>query len=343
MRSMVEGSWRRPTKQARTFTPPPVPPRLRAVFNARGLFTAAAFREASMSACRPLTLLAALAAAAGPAVAQETPPPSPETDVVVTGTLERDQEIRDFVGALTPGPASGQIARFEDAICPGVFGMSGAPKEAILTRMRRVAGAAGLRLAPEGRCTPNVLLMVTQDKQAFIRRLAGRYPAFFGDGPGEAPRDVAAQPGPASAWHARALLDADGQALPMQGGFSVNRTTRRASRITAAARPVFVAAAVVVERESLTGLSTTQLADYALMRALAATDPHRLAGTAQPSILSVLEAAPDSVVPTTLTRWDLGFLRGLYASRPNLFAGAQRSEIGRSVGAELQRGEGPGR
>lgn len=292
-----------------------------------------------MSAFIPAALLAALALA-GPAVAQESSPPASESNVVVVGTLDREQDIRDFVGALTPGPANGQLSRFEDAICPGVFGLSGAHREAVVTRMRRVTAAAGLRLAPEGRCVPNVLLMVTRDKRAFIDALARRYPAFFGDRPDEAPRRIAAQPGPASAWHARTMLNADGRPLPMQGGFAVNRTTRSDSRTGASARLAFVAAAVVVESAALTGLSTTQLADYALMRALAQTDPNRLTASTAPTILTVLEAPADSEVPATLTRWDLGFLGGLYAGRSNLYAGAQRGEISRSVETELQRGDG---
>jgi hypothetical protein len=122
----------------------------------------------------------------------------------------------------------------------------------------------------------------------------------------------------------------------MQGGFSVNRTTRRASRIVAPVRAVLLAAAVVVERDALDGLSTTQLADYALMRALGRVDPHRLTGASPSTILRVLEAPMGSELPGSLTRWDLGFLRGLYGSQANLYAPAHRGEISRRVAAELR-------
>ena len=286
-----------------------------------------------MRAFIPAVLLGACAFA-GPALAQDGPPTGP--DVVVTGAPEREQEIRDFVGALTQAPMNGQLGRFEDAICPAVFGLSGPLREAVLRRMRRVSATVGLRVA-SGRCTPNLLVMVTRDKRALIETLARRYPAFFGDEAESSPSRIASEPGPAAAWHARAFLSADGQSLAVQGGFSVNLTTRRASRITAPGRPMLTAAAVVVERDALPGLSTTQLADYALMRALGRTDPHRLPAASPATILKVLEASAGSAVPTTMTRWDLGFLRGLYRSRSNLYAPAQRGEIGRSVAAELQR------
>jgi hypothetical protein len=76
------------------------------------------------------------------------------------------------------------------------------------------------------------------------------------------------------------------------------------------------------------------------MRALARTDPGRLPASAPPTILRVLDAAAESEVPLSLTRWDLGFLRGLYASRANLNATAQRGEIVRAVDAEVRRLDG---
>ena len=105
-------------------------------------------------------------------------------------------------------------------------------------------------------------------------------------------------------------------------------------------RPVFFAAAVVVERRALEGLTTIQLADYALMRALARIDPTRVPPSSPRTILSVLEAPMGTEIPITITRWDLGFLRGLYASTPNLRTTQQRGEIQGRVAAELDRPEG---
>lgn len=285
-----------------------------------------------MSAFLSRAVLALSVALAAPAFAQEPPTAGGQSDVLVTGTPDREQEISDFVRALTPGTVDG-VARFEESICPNVLGLSGPLKEAVLNRMREVIEAAGLGVAG-GDCRPNVLLMVTRDKQALIEALAGRYPHFFDDQDNSA-RRVARQPGPASAWHAQIMVNAGGQALPMRGGFYVNQTGLVGGRIKVPTRSVFIAAAVVVERRALEGLSATQLADYALMRALARTEPHRLTAASPPSILSVLEAPMGSEIPLTLTRWDLGFLRGLNASTPNLRTAQQRGEIRRRVAAEL--------
>ena len=70
----------------------------------------------------------------------------------------------------------------------------------------------------------------------------------------------------------------------------------------------------------------TQVADYAAMRIFARTDPAKLKGSA-PTILDILEAPMGSAVPVTLTDWDLGFLRSLYASHGRQYANRQRKEM----------------
>lgn len=298
-----------------------------------------------MIAFRPFILLAAALAGAAPVQTHAQPAQTqgqasaqaqPEADVVVTGTREREREIAAFVRALTPGSPGSQLARFEHSICPVAHGLLGPAKAAVEARMRQVAVAVGLQLG-EANCRPNVLLMITRDKRAMIGALASRYPHFFGDEPENDPRRVARQPGNASAWYSTVLLSAEGRVLNEGGGYLAGRS-RNASRITESARPVFYAAAVVIESDALPGLSLTQLADYAMMRALARTQPERVSsGGAARTVLSVLDAAPDAEVPLGLTRWDIGFLRGLYAGTNNLRTPQQRGEIQQRVGTELDR------
>ena len=97
-------------------------------------------------------------------------------------------------------------------------------------------------------------------------------------------------------------------------GVYTNRTIDAPSRITEAVRPQFESAVVVVERKSLVGLTTTQLADYAAIRALTGADPQRLANGASATILHVLEIPMGGAAPITMTQWDLAFLKGFAAS-----------------------------
>ena len=294
--------------------------------------TRTAFLYASASA---VLLLAA------PVGAQETEKPSEPSEIVVTGTRDVDKQISDFVGALKPAPADRQLGRFESAVCPAVVGLDPAQKAAVERRLRSVAGAAGMDVAPEG-CAVNALLMVAEDKKKFIEALRDRHPQYLGDlGPSDTRRLIRG-PGPTASWQLKGVLNARGVRLDDQtsdGGVPTNRTTELSSRITAATRPVFEASALVVERRSLSGLTTLQLADYAAMRLFARTDPARLAGSSAPTIMTILNAPMGSETPLTLTKWDLGLLRGLYGSANNSYAGAQRSAIARQIEEERVREE----
>lgn len=278
--------------------------------------------------------IALLAAAllAAPAAAQTDAP------IVVIGQRDIERQIESFVGALTPASPRGQIARFETAVCPGAFGLAETQRAAVRDRVRLVAEGIGLDVAAAD-CKPNLLIVVTADKTAFIKALGKDHGYMFGDRTPAQIRKIIAEPGPATAWQVQTMVNADGRPISNEGDMPINRTNRTPSRITAAARPAFMAAVVVVESKALEGLSTTQLADYAAMRALARIDPARVDAAAPATILRILDASPDSEVPVTLTRWDFGFLKGLYSSPNNLYAPSQRSEIGRTMEQELDRSD----
>lgn len=274
-----------------------------------------------------LTLLAA------PAAAQDDAP------IVVIGQRDIEQQIESFVGALTPASPRGQIARFETAVCPGAFGMADAQRSAVQDRVRAVAKGVGLDVAAAD-CKPNLVVIVTADKAAFLKALDKGHGYMFGDRTPTEIRKILAQPGPSAAWQIQTMVNADGRAIMNDGDMPINRTTRNPSRITAAARPAFMAAVVVIESKALDGLTTTQLADYAAMRALARIEPARIDATAPATILRVLDAADDSEVPVTLTQWDFSFLKGLYSSPNNLYAPSQRSAIARAMEQDTSQPEG---
>lgn len=293
-------------------------------------------RLARLSIAGAALTLPGLAAAQQP----PAPPPADSNQIIVTGQNERDtrRAIREFVGALTPAPARGQLSRFEDSVCPGAVGLSPALREAVVSRMRRVAEAAAMNV-DEPNCHINVLLVVTRDKRAFMHGLRRANPDYFANRTVREVDRLLAQPGPTTAWHLAGIpRTARGTELFIDNnnGQWTNRTTEPVSRITAPVRPVFAGAVLVVEAGALDGLTTTQLADYAAMRLFASTDPSRLPETGAPSILGVIEAPMGTAIPITLTEWDLGFLRGLYTAPRNYYAGATRSMIAETVREQIQ-------
>jgi len=283
------------------------------------------------------------AALAAPLAAQSAPPPAGTSSgneaIVVTGERNERQAVSDFVHALTPTLWQGQISRFEHSVCPGVVGLAPAQAAAVEQRMRLVAKAAGV-IVDGPKCGANVILIVTSDKTAFMEELRHHHGEYFGDMTRERIHDLEREPGPAAAWQLRGPpINAAGQDLyedPGTGQY-VNRTIEGSSRLTEAVRPQFDAAVVVVERKALPGLTVTQLADYAAIRALTGADPARLGNSDAPTILHVLEVPDGGETPITMTSWDLAFLKGFYDVRRNMHAGAQRSAISDSMVKDLQK------
>ncbi|MES2054560.1 MAG: hypothetical protein V4564_01355, partial [Pseudomonadota bacterium] len=281
-------------------------------------------------------LSAAALLASGTAVAQEVPQKD-DKEIVVTGVRDPEREIKDFVQAFTPGSTLGQLSRFEWAVCPMATGVGPAQKLAVADRLRNVAKAAGVRIAGDG-CAPNVLVIVTPDKRGLLEALFLKHPEYFVDLSKAERRALVESAEPAVAWHLKGPpRSADGKDLQYDSGpgYYVNRTTRPPSRLSFASRPQFAAAIVVVENRALDGLTTIQLADYAAMRTLIRVDSTKLAGSTAPTILKVLEAPMGSEIPLGLTKWDLGVLRGFYASNPNVTAASQRSEMRKRLKKEL--------
>lgn len=287
---------------------------------------------------RGMVLYAALSATGATASPSLQPPPDEQSTIIVSGKRDSQKDLQDFVGALTPFAVGGQLSRFEKSICPVAVGLLPQQREAVANRIRRVAGSAGLRVGGKT-CVPNVVVVVTEDKNAFLRELRRTRVEYFGTLSQRKIRELERQPGPAVAWQLQGPpVNARGVELHMDPdlGVYVNRTIDPNSRLQSAARPQFDGAVVIIERQSLDGLTITQVSDYAAMRAFAGLDATRLAKSGTPTILRVLEAPMGSQVAASLTKWDFGLLRGLYGVPRSLRAEAQRSAIRRSIVKELE-------
>jgi hypothetical protein len=278
---------------------------------------------------------------ASAASGQESPPEAGDSsEIVVTGAREREEQVRQFVRALTPPAGGGSIPRFIDELCPYAVGLMPAQNQRVVARLRQIAAAAGLKVAGSG-CAPNAFVVVTADKRGFIERLAEERPGWFGSMSGRQVRSLARSPGPAAAWQLAGPVNQNGVPLRFDEtlGVYMNRTTEGGSRIRSSGGVGFDASAMVVESGALAGLTATQLADYAAMRLFAKLDPARLPAPPPPTILTLLDTPIGRPVPITMTRWDLGLLRGLYGSSANLNVGAQRSQIAREVNKGLSGAE----
>ena len=234
------------------------------------------------------------------------------------------------------------MARFDrTTVCPGAVGLSAARNAEIAARMRVVAKAAGIAVSDKADCKPNALVIFAADKEAMVAALEKAHPVYFRDAYGM-PIRTPKQVGPATAWHLEGRLDRSGTPVAYNADTSQYELNSPLppSRTSSTMRPIFIAAVVVIQLDSVVGLSPTQIADYAAMRTLAQTDPEKVKGVSAPTILTILDAPDDAEVPVTLTKWDLGYLRGLYAAAPMRSAATQRGEIKRGIEGDLDTAAG---
>ncbi|HKX91659.1 MAG TPA: hypothetical protein VJM15_04450 [Sphingomicrobium sp.] len=273
---------------------------------------------------------------AAQAVAEDQPPPAAsESTIVVEGSRVPKKQVDEFVRSLTIAPSLGQIARFHWSVCPAVLGLPDRQNRQIEQRMRAVASAAAI---PVGKadCVANSIVIVTDDRRALIEGLARKYPSYFHNV--VSVKSLIDRPGHAVAWHVEGFVDAEGQAAlgssrqlggsvgPPGSHVPVTESTSGGRLHTQTARQ-FIAGVLVLDRQGLSGLTTTQVADYAAMRLFARTDPVKLKATATATILKVLDIPMGSPTPVTLTAWDLGYLKALYASDARQLAQQQRGEM----------------
>lgn len=269
------------------------------------------------------------------------PPPRSADAIVVQGERQRAQ-VDSFVGQLRPAQGDDQIGRFLKPICPEVAGLAKADNQKVADRMRRLARAAGVEAAPAG-CDRNILVFVVKDKRAAMAKIAGKYPQLLGGVPPSQYRGMASAPTGAASWQVVDEIGADGIPLAVVqfgplGAATPQRevtamTTTRLRQLTV---PQFLASVVVIEQKVARDVTTTQLGDYALMRAL--TGARESDAAPKQSILNLVNAdLTGTEAPLSATWWDLAFLKSLYASNNAVQASVQRDAIARQMMRELRQ------
>jgi hypothetical protein len=211
------------------------------------------------------------------------------------------------------------LARFQDALCPGIVGVAQEQAEAMVGIIRQNATELGLRLDDPATCEPNLLVAVIDDPRAYIAQLRARKPYLF-DYMGKA--ELAAlfdRPGPARTWTRVLVKSRDGLDVWQSKSLTdLQYTTMEAahSLIYVPTRRDIDTAMVMIDRKAVQGLSVVQIADYATMRGLSGNQAERLEAPGE-TILSLFDAGA-TARPTSLTRSDKVFLKTLYSTMPNM-------------------------
>lgn len=210
------------------------------------------------------------------------------------------------------------LARFQDALCPGIVGVQQEQAEGMIGLIRQNAGELGLTLADPATCEPNLLVAVMDDPEKYLKSLRKRRSYLF-DWLGKAElQALFDSPGPAHTWTRSFMRSRDGLPVyPSQNLTEIPYTTMEAahSLIYVPVRRDIVSAMVLIDKHAVQGLSVAQVADYATMRGLSGDQAERLEAPGE-SILGLF-APGTGAKATGLTRSDKIFLQTLYSTMPN--------------------------
>jgi hypothetical protein len=284
--------------------------------------------------------LIAFLAAASPAAPQPAQPQTggaTEESILVEGTRTDPRAIvRDTINRAGVAP----LARFEDKICPGIVGLSGAQADKLVQMIRENVVQLGGKVDEPG-CTANATVIFTDQPLEFVKKMAKAQPGYFDLAP-RALEQFTAQPRAVASWHVTDTRDRDGQETGSAGKasqrkklFDANvsvsspvsaKVVRQsaATRLYTNTREDMLVAFAVIDRQKSPGKSLRQLADLATLHLL--LDIKQDAGTAnRGSILSLFEDRPAGAAPpTALTQFDRAMVEALYTPPENNRTPAQQ-------------------
>lgn len=299
-----------------------------------------------------------LACFVSPAAASPSTPPrsQPDDEILVVGQRNPADAARDFVRSLALPSGNKQLARFYEPVCPYVAGLQDSSNALVVQRMRKVAAAAGMKVAKEP-CKANALLFVVRDKAKLLQAWLKSDSPLFGDEMSDGQimnliHDAAA----ATSWQLLDYRGSDGRTMvknriarvgvpgePLQVDISPDGALENnwapVSRIINPVQVGFGASVLVVDAHAAGGSDLKQLADFAAMQLFAHTRPQTRIGQPAPTILTLLDdASTGRAAPLSLTGWDLAYLKALYSYADRYSAGAERGDLARRMSHYISKG-----
>ena len=270
----------------------------------------------------------------------QEPPATAVEDVVVNGRSLR-QTVEAFVSEVTSPPPGHGPARWDRRVCVGVVNLRQTAAQTLIDRVSDAATLIDLEPAGPG-CSPNILIIATDDADGLANALVERQPHAFRpqySGASQSARKLEAfrtTTKPVRWWHVSMPVTRDGGApavrLPGYGAPMIPGSGRLTTEVTNRLLRSFV----ILDITKMEGTSFEQVGDYVAMVALAQIDPD--ADTS--SFNTVMNLFDDPSHSETLTDWDQAYLRALYSAylnerNPN----AQLGSVGGAMVRDRQRAE----
>ena len=282
----------------------------------------------------------ALAAAADPATSGVLP------DIeVYSGREALERQANRFVTELlAPQRPQESLSKWTTPVCPLVAGLSREAGETLLRALTTTWQSAGVPLAGE-HCDANLYVIATTDPGTFLKKWQGHDRRLFGHASPSKIHRFETDSRPVRVWRnvttdspGAAVSAADVPAAGIGQQFAGARATRSysASRLVYTEVRVFASTIAVMDLKKLEGVPYATLGAYLALVTAAEIDPHAPVHGAS-TILSLMSPSGiDRSAPTSLTAWDLAFLRGLYATDARVTT--QRSMIAERIVRDMAGG-----
>ena len=276
-------------------------------------------RRAGMAVALVFTLLSISRAADTPPATDPAKSGLDSTTVLAArdrATVERN--VRTFVNAIAVKPGDESLARWQPQIplCPLVAGMPNSDGEYVLSRISKIATAAGAPLAP-AHCKGNFYIIVTSDPEGVIKAWMKRDVRMFGDETDQGSTKIRefSAASPVRVWYNTDFYNLDGTPLGNNGGSNADGRTNlsaRATKIEINNYRALSSVITIVDTRRVKDVSYGQVAAYVGMVGLAQIRPKANVSEA-PSILNLFAGAGKA--PPGLTAWDEAFLKAVYGTR----------------------------
>ncbi len=209
------------------------------------------------------------------------------------------------------------LATFAEYACPGVIGLKRDFAEALVGRIRLIAGELGVPLWEAGNCRPNILVVFTEDGRADLERINKKTKEISRALSPSERKELLSDTGPVHVFTVTEDRMRNGQRIPRrQNLVQIPTGTQEGgqSLISNGIRRDITSVTVLYDIERVDGFSLIQLADYAAMRIFARTRDAE--GEHAPDSILALFDPGNEAPPPGLTAFDRAFLTTLYEAGP---------------------------
>jgi len=250
-----------------------------------------------------------------------------------------DTAISAFVEAHTAATHLGRIARWDDAICPGIAGLPANFSKFILQRIRTVATAAGAKVDPEG-CRANISIVFTTSPQALLDGMRAKDPVMLGYYDNSAQADKLAKvTHPIQAWYVTKTVDLRGKwsidSRERHSNENYDASASNGTRVGDGLSSAFYSITVVADPSKLSDHEIGALADNIAVLALSQSGNVEDC-SALPSIVNLaLTGCTAAAKLEAMSANDSAFLYGLYHIKPGATLRGQKDSIAVSMKEKL--------